>query len=123
LWVEALRSGEFKQTTSHLTAEVDGELHCCCLGVACEIIRRVEGEHVLTREVSHEHVRYDEQGSVLPVVVQKWLGFATSVGEYGPKQIGHSFRDYALSSDNDSRNYTFDQIADVIESAPEGLLA
>jgi len=37
LWLEALRSDEYKQGTDTLcTPTVDGDRHCC-LGVACEV--------------------------------------------------------------------------------------
>lgn len=38
-WVNALRSGEYEQTTEHLCEvdDIDGTTGYCCLGVACDL--------------------------------------------------------------------------------------
>ena len=38
-WVEALRSGEYKQGRGYLKVTENGEARYCCLGVACELLR------------------------------------------------------------------------------------
>lgn len=37
LWVEALRSGKYKQGKNYLHRVIDGENRFCCLGVLCKI--------------------------------------------------------------------------------------
>lgn len=96
-WVVALRSGEYKQTTNQLyNADEDAY---CCLGVACAI----------------SGLSWNKQLSLLPDVVQKWLGLYSANGHY--------FGDGWLVNDNDVYHKTFAEIADIIELEPEGLFA
>lgn len=37
-WVEALRSGEYKQTAGIMHSDENGEDSFCCLGVLCEVM-------------------------------------------------------------------------------------
>ena len=87
-WVEALRSGDFKQTTGQLY--VDGSY--CCLGVACAI----SGV-----SISSEHFN-----SVLPDAVMEWLGVEDSDPEIGERRA---------TQWNDSEGKTFEDIARLIE--------
>lgn len=125
LWAAALRSGEFQQTTGMLE-RIEGSdtepVHSyCCLGVACVLYSR----HVepLPKEISDEDgirkVLWDTKAGSLPDAVQEWLGLVTSEGEYGDEEEdggGHSLTGY-----NDTDGWSFKQIADLIERAPEGL--
>jgi hypothetical protein len=77
-WVDALRSGEYKQTKATLHRLV--KFHStppgyCCLGVACEISGVVE-----TRELSEdgEIEIYDGKAGWLPYSVMRWLGFSSN---------------------------------------------
>jgi hypothetical protein len=97
-WVSALRSGEFKQARGALRGK-DGY---CCLGVACVVAER-DG-------VSLE-ADWDDMGYLLENV-QAWLGLRTKSGALF---VGDS-----LARLNDS-GQSFVEIADVIESEPEGL--
>lgn len=98
LWLKALRSGEFKQGFGKLG---NSKVGYCCLGVAC-VVARENG--VISR--------FNGQGGFLPEKVKDWLGLRNSGGEYGNNSLVHL---------NDSKNKTFDEIADVIEKRPEGL--
>ncbi len=108
-WVEALRSGKYQQTKNALR---DGA-GFCCLGVACDISGvgswDEDGDHKGRLTYRADNARAD----VLPIAVQKWLGL---------KYCDSSFDDEQLSAMNDS-GVSFDRIADIIESEPEGLLA
>ena len=101
-WVEALRSGENKQINGRL---YDGVGHCC-LGVGCKIVGL---------EPVFDGVNYwfAKKAFELPGKVKKALGLNTAAGGYGVT---------SLISDNDSGK-TFTEIADIIESEPEGLFA
>ena len=110
-WVTALRSGKYKQTKHHL-ADDNG---FCCLGVACEVYTRY---HPLEKAFALEFfsqsiVLYAGESMELPFIVMKWLGLRTPVGSYGGN--------LSLTVDND-RGKTFAEIANIIESEPEGLL-
>lgn len=105
-WVAALRSGEFRQGKYQLCC---GEQYCC-LGVLCEIAIR---NGVDVRISEHDGCkRYDSLEYDLSERVMKWAGLASRGGCYG---------DDSLVADNDCYNKSFSQIADIIESEPEGL--
>lgn len=101
--VAALRSGEFTQATGQL-ATAEGH---CCLGVACE---------VAIREGVIDH--YPSINLFAPYPVEQWLGFhgegLTAVMIDG--EVSHRI---GLAGLNDDYEFTFDEIADVIE---DGLL-
>lgn len=99
-WVATLRSGEYKQTKGRLADDFGH----CCLGVACE----------LAIEAGVINSYHKEKGS-LPSLVKDWLGLRHWSGRY---QGENRF----LANDND-RGQSFSQIADIIESEPEGLFA
>lgn len=42
-WIQALRSGDYKQHTSRLRTGVDGNSGYCCLGVVCDIAAKDGG--------------------------------------------------------------------------------
>ena len=106
-WVKALRSGKYKQGRGALRT---GDMYCC-LGVACELAgAKTEKPNDLTVPYGYDGIFF-----TLPVSVQEWLGVKTGTGVYGKEE-------YDLSSDNDGGK-TFEEIADIIESEPEGLFA
>ena len=112
-WVEALRSGKYEQTDGVLRdKEATGY---CCLGVACEISEVGEWGIELNTTSDHDEAHYDGKFRLLPLSVAEWLGIATDHGYYrdglDPK---------SLTEIND-RGFSFQKIADIIESAPPGL--
>jgi hypothetical protein len=112
-WVAALRSGRFKQgryTLNH------GDNKFCCLGVACEVA--IEAGVPVKKVVSGygQTHSYDEARTVLPLVVMQWLGLASASGHFQGK-----IRPDSLVGLNDDGRHTFNDIADLIESEPEGL--
>ena len=68
-WIEALRSGEYEQTTKTLHNE-DG---FCCLGVLCDLYSK---EHDLKWMSDPHNHAYKMAGStqVLPQFVTEWAG-------------------------------------------------
>lgn len=113
LWVEALRSGQYRQGHSALR----NDDAYCCLGVACEVYRQITGAGDWEREDSQtgrQAFRAGRSSStvVLPKLVQRWLGLVTEGGTYN---------DSSLYKDNDEKGKTLEEIADIIESEPEGL--
>jgi hypothetical protein len=114
LWVEALRSGKYKQGVHHLCL---GDKYCC-LGVACEIYAKY---HTLDRKLTEDNIMVykeptnsREYVTSLPPAVQGWLNLTTEFGEFFSKQPA------TLSGQNDT-GLSFDEIADLIESEPKGL--
>lgn len=115
-WVEALRSGDFKQGRSTLVRRSKtGTLQHCCLGVACAMHPDLK----LMDHFNSDGLSFDDGGSlsyysVLPPVVQAALGLRTSDGLVSV--------DWTLTRMNDGGS-SFDRIADVIEAELMGLLA
>jgi hypothetical protein len=106
-WVEALRSGKYQQTKGYLNR--GGGF--CCLGVACELA--IEEGVAIEKEPSIDYCRYDQSSAFPPEGVRKWLGLTTREAKFlGGKK--------SLAIENDS-GVTFSDIADIIESQPDGL--
>lgn len=109
-WVAALRSGNYQKIKGRLKRD-EG---FCCLGVACDIsnigswYENVNGGIQYTGTIENVNV------SLIPDEVRDWLGLQSGDGAYSAS---------SLWRDNDS--YTdiksFADIADIIESEPEGL--
>ena len=126
-WVAALRSGDYDQTKSFLRDDKG----FCCLGVACDLYRKDTGDGKWKRKwmlLKSKHYygfsfgsrnAKGEQVSGLPVPVSQWLGVGNALGNYDPLPTGNG-KMASLSMRNDSGN-SFSEIADIIESEPEGL--
>lgn len=102
LWVDALRSGEYKQGKGALQS---GDSFCC-LGVACIVAEK----HGVPVEKVHGRVLGSHLS--LQVGVQRWLGLSDCTGIYS--------KGTSLAGLNDT-GVPFSEIADIIESKPEGL--
>lgn len=132
-WIEALRSGGYEQTTGRLRA-ADGY---CCLGVACDLWAREQRakEHqfekpdwYLESSGDDEFVFYpnpttDPSDTELPEQVREWLGLGSHSGSFtgGGLADREVYGDlFDLAGLNDA-GMPFDEIADFIESEPQGL--
>lgn len=98
-WVEALRSGEYKQGRYQLM-EDNGSF--CCLGVLTDLVVKESGGKYSWDEDTG--FIYDQ--GVLPGEVPNVVG----LDSYDPYAEGHT-----LSSWNDDRGADFNRIADIIE--------
>lgn len=116
LWVDALRSGKYKQTRKVLS---DGEGYCC-LGVACEVayqnglnISRVTSDTktLLCNDTpTGSAVQFDRETGYLPMTVADWYGLDSR-----NPWVEYDGMSYTLIQLNDDGAFTFDDIADVIE--------
>lgn len=112
LWVERLRSGDYKQARGALRE--NGAY--CCLGVACDLYKEVvgKGEWYAQEDGRDDFVVYGDGGDgTLPPEVCEWLGLRHDDGAYSSETL-------SLAELNDQGSL-FDEIADLIEDAPEGL--
>lgn len=113
-WVEMLKSGEYTQ--GHGSLRTDDKF--CCLGVLCELAVK-EGVIGLPSLVSDNMYSYGDQGnlkgnrSFLPDIVQEWAGVTTNYGKMNTPEL-------SLVDVNDTGK-TFEEIAELIASEPEGL--
>ena len=119
-WLDALRSGKYKQGREAL--HEDNEF--CCLGVACDLY---------AKEVGGTWVKEPFDGSTgfyfmvngyssqdnLPMPVVEWLGLNTNDGFLSPDSSPGVAQ--SLIELNDNFRFDFKKIADVIESQPKGL--
>lgn len=113
-WVEALRSGKYKQTSDSLRNREGDGYAFCCLGVACDLYNPNLWEQENPRGAS----TYLENTCSLPTAVMNWLGLKEAEGQWDEED---PMKVRSLSIYNDD-GATFDEIADLIEDPPPGLL-
>lgn len=106
-WVQALRSGKYKQGRGCLKSVDSPDETYCCLGVLC----------VLAKKAGVITLREYKNDLNLPEKVVKWSGLSTNNGSFELKT-----RKSSLVTLNDDRRKSFSEIADVIESNPPRLL-
>lgn len=105
-WVEALRSGKYKQGQGYLRFNDK----FCCLGVACDVA--IENGLCVKVDSANKQIYYGGEVGILPQIVSDWLGMRVRTSEFdGLNQL-------TVENDNGS---TFSEIADLIESEPKGL--
>lgn len=114
LWIDALRSGEWKQAQEVLEyVEEDGTKSHCCLGVAQWIAFRngyEPGEGATPED-------YDWGAAGMAHAIGDWYGFSAPITS-DPTLVDATEDDQEITCvvANDSRNWTFAQIADALEA-------
>ncbi len=102
LWIDALRSGKHKQTTGRL---IDADGAMCCLGVLCV----VAGMKPTNRS-------FDGTAEYAPGTAMNFIGLEHDTGLF--YDDGDETKMLSALNDNGA---TFNEIADIIESEPNGL--
>jgi hypothetical protein len=112
-WVEALRSGQYRQGTGALRAHG----HYCCLGVLCDLAIQDEvlpGWEHFNSEGCDTTDPLAWQGDFLPERVRDWAGLSNvNPRVEDPEEEGE---DVGLSIVNDERQCSFSRIANIIEA-------
>lgn len=114
-WVDALRSGEYKQGAGLLRrdpSKLSPEPRYCCLGVLCDLAVQAGIVQAKTRNGTTYYG--DDRGksaTQLPPTVQAWAGLRTPTGEGLPNGLD-------LVRVNDAGSMSFNRIAELIESTP-----
>lgn len=109
LWVDLLRSGELEKGVFKLQS---GENKYCCFGVACIAYENATGKRLDRNRLGQISGNgLDEYPQVM-----SWLKLSHDEGDFWVSGNRRSLLEL-----NDSYNLTFEQIADIIESKPEGL--
>jgi hypothetical protein len=101
MWVEALRSGKYKQARKAL-CRIDefGEKSYCCLGVLCDIaVDQLAGIEVRKNSSGSMHM-YDNEAAYPPLSVVQWAELKDISG---------------LADLNDRQGRSFEEIAGYIE--------
>ena len=109
-WVASLRSGEYEQGKDFLCC--DGKF--CCLGVGSDLYAKEHPDFEVKQRQDSDNrtvTKYGDCFSTCPFPVQEWLGLSSSLG---------AWMQGSLVSKNDT-GMPFSEIADIIESEPEGL--
>lgn len=101
LWVDALRSGKYEQGQGQLKT-TDGRM--CCLGVLADIAGCVWSSN-------GEYQTADGKWAYAPARAMEFVGLATDSGRSAVGPLSH----------NNDRGASFSDIADIIESEPDGL--
>lgn len=104
-WLEALRSGKYKQTKEVLKDSTG----YCCLGVLCDIHRKTIKKKGWTKNSCNNLEYYNEAGT-LPENVLKWAGIEDENGKFKYK----NGKTVYLTNLNDNGK-SFKQIANIIE--------
>lgn len=110
LWVDALRSEEYKQTRGALARKKNGKTRYCCLGVACEVAIKHGVDVHVQPERGATVLQYDGEEGTLPDRVARWLGL-----EHVPSAIMRGGKRTSLTAMNDTTRSTFATIANAIE--------
>lgn len=77
LFLKALRSGEYGQTTGRLCKvrnNPDSTAAFCCLGVASEMAHQADSEAVRKKEDGYGFVSYNDKELLAPKATIDWLG-------------------------------------------------
>ena len=112
-WLDALRSGEYKQTKENLQ-DING---FCCLGVLCDLHSKERGTSWVKQIDNYE--LYGE-AQTLPLSVQEWAGLDNDMGgvvDFDYEVDGVMYvKSESLPEINDTWNKDFKEIADLIEA-------
>lgn len=126
LWVDALRSGEYRQATGALQAIPKGwaigedEKGYCCLGVACEVALRTDPDSLhpdLWPAESQSLVDYWGNLAHLPPEVVDWYGLPSPdpMLPYLKPTDDDEMASMSAAELNDDYDFDFSEIADAIE--------
>lgn len=130
-WIEALRSGKYKQGPTYLRqrGRENEPDRFCCLGVLCDILRP-EGWEMEISGLDH-WVNFNGNRGVISLDVQLASGLRSSLGNvYLPNDVAGLLESRLLINEdnetnlarlNDKGRLDFNQIADFIEANWEKL--
>ena len=117
-WIEALRSGQYEQGSGNLKQIRSSakELYCC-LGVLCDVSNLKEWFATGDMANTFKYGDVDLEEGLVPPEVRDWAGLT----EYAVDWDSVHFEE-SLAAKNDDKGWSFEQIADWLESEPEGVI-
>lgn len=110
-WLNALRNGEYTQGRYQLR---DDNNNFCCLGVLTDLYLKETNQEWIEGEEQFAYLAPSQGGNNGGVLIQEvieWAGLKLANPELTTKNT-----EVVISDLNDYYNYSFDQIADLIES-------
>jgi hypothetical protein len=115
-WINALRSGDYKQGVGRLRSIDD---RYCCLGVLCDVVKSdLNLDWEFSNDIAADSCKYKLLGSIdyLPQSVCSYVGLSSTQGNIKDPSIYDIDADYStLAEINDSEALDFDAIANIIE--------
>ena len=111
MWVDALRSGKYRQTTLQLR-DVDGY---CCLGVLCDLHREKTGQGSWSPD-GYYNTGDDTDGFIPTPAVAEWAGLKGRSPDVS-LDVGRDL----IAGLNDDDGYGFLELADIIQDQWEEL--
>lgn len=128
-WLADLRSGKFKKLKKYLAAINSKEVvyACCCLGTACETIRKVKPSLFDVSKESDEEpnrtlLSYNQNECVLPSEAIELLKLRNEEGKL-KQRMQYKDRPYDSLIEMNDGNMTHKEIADYIERNPWNVFA
>lgn len=129
-WLDALRSGNYKQGKGALweipNDDPNEEKHFCCLGVAMDLFDKDDESMVRGSSMDIS----SSKGGLVSEVVNKKLDLIENGGEFTDGYGVEYITEYknkgtvnCLTALNDFAHYTFEEIADFIEENPTKVFA
>ena len=113
LWLDALRSDEYKQGKSSLCLSYKTGKEHCCLGVLCEVYIKDTGHDIFEKHSSS----YDGSSSHPPPIVTEWAFGKTESERLPDWYVIENGEHVSLTHLNDYRHFSFSKIADMIEES------
>lgn len=110
LWLAALRSGEYPQTSRALR---DG-YGFCCLGVLCDIHTKTTGNGMWSVGGSYSANNHT-RGEIPPPAVVTWAGLNRPNPDVVKEETQYDTIIYRSLAELNDRGATFEEIADIIE--------
>lgn len=113
-WIEALRSGNYEQGKYYLRR---GDSYCC-LGVLCDIVKdEVNYNWMPVQDSMGTLYKFDEADEILPKVVADYADLQLSPKIEIPSSLANFVQTNTMEIAvlNDSEDYSFDELADLIE--------
>lgn len=113
LWIDALRSGKYKQGRGQLRSAGN---KFCCLGVLCNLHAQ---EHPEVAKKQKSPRAYMGIEAFLPSEVAQWAGLSELEIKFGTVFVRNGPRKgESVINLNDDLKLSFNQIADAIEAKP-----
>lgn len=113
-WVEALRSGKYEQGR-RILKNVENEY--CCLGVLCDLYLIDNNKKWKSKDtIQGTETLCEKERFALPEKVMKWAGLSFTGCDDKEVVISKKSQTYTLAYANDTEKYSFEKIADIIET-------
>ena len=113
-WVEALRSGNYEQGRYNLRRSD----RYCCLGVLCDVVKdEVNHDWLPVQDSMGTCYSFDYDTEILPASVANYAGLELSpeLEMLSERDGEECIENFQISNLNDSGDYSFEQLADLIE--------